>query len=554
MLLKLFVQNYALIKELDLGLDNGLTIITGETGAGKSILLGALSLILGTRADTTVLLDKNAKCIVEGTFKIDEYDLNDFFTSNEIDYEDVTTLRREINPAGKSRAFINDTPVTVNLLKELGERLIDIHSQHQTLMLNDNSFQLSVIDSFAGTAKLKAEYRIAYSNYLKLKREYTGVKENAAKNRADLEYYQFQFNQLEEASLVKDEQEELEAEQELLGHAEEIKLALSGSSNLFSQDGLSILGMLREVKMNLARIKPFLPEAENMMHRTESSLIELDDLADEIEKLASSIEADPHRLALINTRLDNLYSLIQKHRVANLNELLLKKDEIRELIDSIVSSDEHLSELEELLANEIETLNILSKKISDLRIAVLPEIELKITELLKLLGMPNAKFRISLAQSQDFNPQGIDHADFLFSANRQIAPENLAKIASGGELSRVMLSLKSLLSKNNSLPTIIFDEIDSGVSGEVADKVGQILSGMGKYMQVVNITHLPQVASRGTKHYHVYKDDVDDSTFTRVKLLSREERIVEVARLLSGSEVTETAMNNARELLKAAVN
>jgi len=283
-------------------------------------------------------------------------------------------------------------------------------------------------------------------------------------------------------------------------------------------------------------------------------LIELDDLAAEIEKLATSIEADPHRLTQINDRLDNIYSLIQKHRVRNLNELISKQEEIRNLINSIVSSDERIAELEALLGNEVNSLKIISEQISIMRRDQLPDIESKITEVLKQLGMPNAKFRISLTQLQEFTPTGRDQADFLFSANKQIPPESLAKIASGGELSRVMLSLKSFLTRNNNLPTIIFDEIDSGVSGEVADKVGQILSGMGEYMQVINITHLPQVASRGTKHYHVYKDDTDDSTFTRVKLLSHEERIMEVARLLSGSEVTETALKNARELLNAAVN
>ena len=554
MLIKLFVQNYALIKELDVELENGLTIITGETGAGKSILLGALSLILGTRADSSVLLDKNEKCVVEGTFRIEEYDLKEFFISNELDYETVTSLRREINPAGKSRAFINDTPVTVNILKELCDRLIDIHSQHQTLMLHDNSFQLNLIDSFSGTAKLKTKYGETYSNYRKLKKEYIIIKEKADKNRADLEYYQFQINQLEEANLFHGEQEELEAEQELLGHAEEIKLALSTSSNLFFTEGQSILSMLREVKANLGRIRTFLPDSESLLSRTESSLIELDDLAAEIEKLAISIEADPQRLANINGRLDNIYSLIQKHRVKNLDELIIKKEEIKALIKSIVSGDERLIELEGLLEKEFNSLKTISEEMSARRRSVLPDIELRITELLKQLGIPNAKFRISLTELQEFTPTGIDHADFLFSANKQIAPENLAKIASGGELSRVMLSLKSLLTKNTNLPTIIFDEIDAGVSGEVADKVGQILSGMGKYMQVINITHLPQVASRGTRHYHVYKDDTDNSTFTLVKLLTHDERILEVARLLSGSEITETAMKNARELLKAGKN
>jgi len=554
MLKKLFVQNYALIKELDVELDNGLTIITGETGADKSILLGALSLILGTRADSSVLLDKNEKCIVEGTFRIDEYDLNDFFISNELDYEGITSLRREINPAGKSRAFINDTPVTINVLKELGDRLIDIHSQHQTLMLNDNSFQLNLIDSFSGTAKLKGIYKETFSGYRKLKKEYSALKEKANKNRADLEYYQFQFNQLEEAKLKQGEQSELENEQELLSHAEEIKMALSNSSNLFSAEGLSILSMLREVKSNLTRIRTFLDESEEFLTRTESSLIELNDLAAEIEKLSVSIEADPERLIFVNSRLDNLYALIQKHHVKDLDELIITKEEIRMLISTIVSSDERLNEMEKLIEKEVASLKTISDEISELRKSVLTEIESRITELLKQLGIPNAKFKILFTRLKEFTPAGVDQADFLFSANKQIEPENLAKIASGGELSRVMLSLKSLLTKNNNLPTIIFDEIDSGVSGEVADKVGQILSSMGKYMQVINITHLPQVASRGTRHYHVYKDDTDNSTFTRVKLLSPEERIIEVARLLSGSEVTETAIKNARELLKAGIN
>lgn len=554
MLVKLFVQNYALIKELDVELEKGLTIITGETGAGKSILLGALSLILGTRADSSVLLDKNEKCIVEGTFRIEDYDLKEFFSLNELDYEPVAILRREINPAGKSRAFINDTPVTISLLKELGDKLIDIHSQHQTLMLNDNSFQLNLIDSFARNATLISDYKLVYSNYHKLKKESGELKEKADRNSADLEYYKFQLDQLEEAKLVPGEQEKLEKEQEMLEHAEEIKLALSNSMNLLSSDEMSILSMLKDVKLNIGRIKEFLPEVGNLLSRSESSYIELDDIAGEIEKLVTSIEADPQHLIQVNNRLDNIYSLIQKHRVGNLNELITKKEEIGNLINSIVTSDERFLELEKLLEKEVSSLKIISEKMSANRKGVLYDVEIKITELLKQLGMPNAKFRITLSQLKDFTPSGMDQADFLFSANKQIAPENLAKTASGGELSRVMLSLKSLLTKNNNLPTIIFDEIDSGVSGEVADKVGQILSGMGKYMQVVNITHLPQVASRGTRHYHVYKDESGDSTITRVKLLSMDERVIEVARLLSGSEITETAIKNARELLQSALN
>jgi len=554
MLVKLYVQNYALIKDLDVEFENGLTIITGETGAGKTILLGALSLILGTRADTSVLLEKNEKCIVEGTFRIEEYDLTEFFTNNGLDYEPVTILRREINPAGKSRAFINDTPVTINLLKELGDRLIDIHSQYQTLMLSDNSFQLSVIDSFAGTVRLKAEYARVYRNFRNLKKEFAEAKEKADRNKADIEYYRFQLNQLEAAKLTGGEQEELEKEQELLAHAEEIKLALSSASSLFSSDAGSILSMLREARTTLSKIREFLPQGEEFLARADTSFIELNDLATEIEKLAASIDADPHRLAIVNNRLDTIYSLIQKHRVNNLNELIIKREDIKQLVKSIETGDERLTELESVLLEETGVLTKLADEISGKRKHILPEAEKNITGLLRQLGMPNSRFRISFSKLEDFTPSGTDHADFLFSANKQVEPENLVKTASGGELSRVMLSLKSLLTKNTNLPTIIFDEIDAGVSGEVADKVGQILSGMGKYMQVVNITHLPQVASRGTRHFHVYKDDTGDSTVTRIKLLTPDERILEVARLLSGSEVTPTALKNAKELLQSARN
>jgi DNA repair protein RecN (Recombination protein N) len=554
MLVKLYVQNYALIKDLDVELEDGLTIITGETGAGKSILLGALSLILGSRADSSVLLEKDEKCVVEGTFRISDYDLSEFFTVNELDYEPVTIMRREINPAGKSRAFINDTPVTINLLKDLGDRLIDIHSQHQTLMLHDNAFQLNVIDSFAITSRLRDEYRLVFGNYRKLTTEFNELKTKADRNKADLEYFQFQLTQLEDAKLIEGEQDELEKEQELLAHAEEIKLGLSNASGLLSSDNSSVLLLLREAKSSLSKIAEFLPDGEEILRRTESSFIELNDLAGEIEKLMATIDADPHRLAHVNDRLDTLYSLIQKHRVKGLDELIIKREDIRKQVKMIVTSDERMSEVDKALKNETAALKKLSDEISAKRNKIIGDIEKKITDLLRQLGMPNARFRVSMTKLLDFTATGSDHADFLFSANKQVEPENLARIASGGELSRVMLSLKSLLTKNNNLPTIIFDEIDSGVSGEVADKVGQILAGMGKYMQVVNITHLPQVASRGTKHYHVYKDETGDSTITRVKLLSESERVIEVARLLSGSEITETALKNAKELLKAAHN
>lgn len=554
MLSRLLVQNYALIKDLDVQFENGLTIITGETGAGKSILLGALSLILGNRADTSVLLEKNEKCIVEGVFRIEDYDLKDFFKDNDIDYDPVTVIRREINQAGKSRAFINDTPVTLNVIRTIGEKLIDIHSQHQTLMLNESSFQLDVIDSFAGTSQLRNNFRNAYLEYRKLEKEYNEANNISEKNKADLEYHRFQLSQLDDAKLIENEQEVLEKEQEILEHAGDIKLALNKTSELFTSDNHSVIQMLKEAQLILSKVHEYLPEGEEMLRRLETAYIDLDDLASGIEKISEGIEADPLRLKEVNERLDTIYSLIQKHRVSNLNELIIKREDIRKLVNSIITGDERLSALELILKKEGDKLKDLASEISGKRRNILPDVEKKVTGLLQQLGMPNARFRIILSQLSDFITTGIDKADFLFSANKQVDTEDLSKIASGGELSRVMLSLKSLLSKNNNLPTIIFDEIDSGVSGEVADKVGQILSGMGKYMQVVNITHLPQVASRGNIHYHVYKDESGDSTITRIKLLSKDERILEVARLLSGSEITETAIRNARELIRSAFN
>ena len=549
MLVKLFVQNYALIRKLDISFGDGLTVITGETGAGKSILLGALSLVLGSRADSNVLLDKTVKCVVEATFRISEYDLSDFFTSNELDYDHTSILRREINPAGKSRAFINDTPVNLNILKELGEKLIDIHSQHQTLMLNESQFQLNVIDSFAGTGKMVGNYRSIYRKFRYLKKEYEEIKEQAEKNKSDLEYFQFQLNQLDEANLKKDEQDELERELEMLEHAEEIRSALGGSSGLLQAEDASLLAMLRDLRNNISRVKNYLPGGEELNKRIESLYIELDDIAAEVERLTSSVEADPERLRFVNERLDLIYTLIQKHRVKDVSELISARNALKLKVESIVTTDERLGELGKELDKEYDSLKIFAEEISGSRIAVVKDVEEKITALLKQLGMLNARFIIDLKRNSDYSASGIDGADFLFSANKQVQPENISRVASGGELSRVMLCLKSLLTRNNSLPTIIFDEIDSGVSGEVADKVGQILSEMGRYMQVVNITHLPQVAARGKGHYHVYKDDTEHSTITRVKLLNDEERIHEVAKLLSGSEVTETALKNARELL-----
>ncbi len=553
MLLKLFVQNYVFIRELDINLGDGLTVITGETGAGKSILLGALSLILGARADTSALLDKSVKCIVEGTFRIKGYDLQNFFSGYDLEYDDITIIRREINPTGKSRAFINDTPVTLDILKELGTRLIDIHSQHQNLMLNENVFQLNVIDSFAGTIELRNKYRKLYENYRKLEKEFNTLKEQSDKNMADLEYYSFQLNQLLEAKIKPGEQEELEKEQEILEHAGEIKSSLSTVLSLLSAEDSSVMSYLSEIRHIMKRLGALLPSAEQLSKRIDQVYIELDDIVSDTGKILTNVEDDPEKLQMVTGRLDLLNSLIHKHRVNNSDDLIVKTEELNKLVSSIITSDERLTVMEKDLAEKFEEVKFIAEELSEKRKKVIPDIENRITSMLRQLGMPNARFRVEIKPAGNFNTTGCDRADFLFSANRDVFPENLTKVASGGELSRVMLSLKSLLSSAGNLPTIIFDEIDSGVSGEVADRVGKILSDMGNYMQVINITHLPQVAARGKDHFHVYKDIKENTTVTRIKILTGEERILEVAKLLSGSEVTPIAVENARELLSAAL-
>ena len=396
MLIKLYVQNYALIRELDISLDQGLTVITGETGAGKSILLGALSLVLGTRADTGVLLDKTVKCVVEGTFRIKEYDLKEFFTRNELDYDHVTLIRREINPAGKSRAFINDTPVNLNILKELGEKLIDIHSQHQTLMLNENSFQMNVIDSFAGTGKLLNDYRLTFSSYRNLKREYDELIQLSDKSKADLEYYRFQLTQIEEAKLQVGEQEELERDIELLEHTGEIKTALSSASIILAAEDSSVLNMMREIKTGLNKIRDYLPEAETLLSRIDSAYIELDDIASEISLLSSRVEADPDRLNIVSARLDLIYSLIQKHRVQSLGELILRQKELSKLVGSIITGDERMNELATLIDKDLKVLTLLANNISEKRSKVVPDVEEKITSIVNEITMKRKSLRVDI--------------------------------------------------------------------------------------------------------------------------------------------------------------
>lgn len=552
MLKKLLVRNYALIRELEINFDRGFTVMTGETGAGKSIILGALSLILGVRADSSALLDKSDKCVVEGFFNIDGVPVGDFFRENDIDEMHPVILRREVSQNGRSRAFINDTPVTLDIMKELGNMLIDIHSQHESLLLNSNQFQLSVIDSFADHKTLLDEYRTVYDDYKKLEWEYRTLSNDRDKRMSDLDYYSFQLKQLDEARLKEGEEKDLEEEQELLTHAGEINEALATSSIMINGDDISALNHLNEVRKLLERIVSFYPGAESLIGRIESAVIELNDLGNELNNRAFSVEGDPTRLEAVTERLDILNSLMQKHKAEDIKSLIEIREELRNAVLGIETSDERLSELEQMLDKRLIRLNELAGRISENRNYHLPAIEEKMKNLLVQLGIPNGRFEVRLDHKDSFTENGRDHAEFLFSANKQTLPENIGKVASGGELSRVMLSLKSLLTDNKSMPTIFFDEIDAGVSGDVATRVGNILAEMGKRMQVINITHLPQVAAHGNMHYLVYKEDEADSTITRIKLLDDKEKLREIARLLSGNEITNASLENARELINGA--
>ena len=550
MLRRLTVRNYAIIKELDMGFGEGFTIITGETGAGKSILLGALGLVLGERADTSVLLSSAEKCIVEAEFNISGYDLQALFEQNGVDYDDEAILRREITPSGKSRAFLNDTPVNLAVLKELGSRLIDVHSQHETLLLGNNTFRMRVIDAFAGMTVPAREYAQAWGMYNEARKEYDAAALDLGRAKADFDYYSHQLEEFCALGLVQGEQEALEQEQEMLNNASEIKEALAAVTAALGGEEVNALSLLRTARLSLARIAGWLPEAAGLEKRLEGQLIELNDISYEAEKLNERATADPQRLDQVSQRLDAIYSLMQKHRCRDIDELLAVQARVEEAVTSTSDIDERIGYLRQKSEAAFAVVKEKAGRLSEARRRSASPLAGQIESRLRKLGMPYARFAVRVKTLESPGPSGVDAVDFLFSANRQVEPEELSRCASGGELSRVMLCLKSVLADSSGLPAIIFDEIDSGVSGEVASMVGSILAGMGKSMQVINITHLPQVASQGGMHYHVYKEEGDHSTITRVRLLTDEERVKEVARLLSGSTITEAAIRNARELLK----
>jgi DNA repair protein RecN (Recombination protein N) len=550
MLKSLSIKNYALIDKANIEFSAGFTVITGETGAGKSIMLGALGLVLGQRSDVSVIGDKENKCIIEGVFDVSKYQLQSLFKEEDVDFDNETVLRREILPSGKSRAFVNDTPVNLNFLKLLSDRLIDVHSQHQNLLLGDNRFQLNVVDTVAANQKVLTAYQEAYRLYKKLLAEKHRLEELNARQRNDQDYWEFQYKQLEEANLKAGEQIDLEQELDALTHVEEIKSALSQASTVLYESEQPMVQELFHLKEALQKISSFLPQGEELSERLNSVYIELKDIAEEITERGSDVEFDPSRQQVVQERLDMLYSLQQKHHVDSVEALIEIKDDLSGKLEQLASFDEELVKLERQITGASNTLQEKSASLTKSREKVFKLIEGTIEGQLHELGMPNARFSVSNTAGTDFGPNGQDQVAFLFSANKSAPLTDIPKVASGGEISRVMLCIKSLLSSAKGLPTIIFDEIDTGVSGEIADRMGRIMQSMGQDIQVISITHLPQIAGKGNCHFKVFKTETDHQTISSVKLLNNEERLIEIAGMLSGTQVTDAALENARLLMQ----
>lgn len=552
MLQSLYIQNYALIDTLDIRFDTGFSVITGETGAGKSIILGAIGLLLGQRADSKAIKNGANRCVVEARFSISEYQMKEFFDSNDLEYDrDECILRRELLSSGKSRAFINDTPASLTQMKELGEKLIDVHSQHQNLLLNKEGFQLSVIDLVAKSASVLTEYKKVFSSYKECCRELEETVKAAEKNKADEDYVRFQLEQLEDAKLQEGEQEELEQEAELLTHAEEIKAGLYKADEAFSSEEQGILLTLKETLNTLRGLNTIYPPTEELSDRLENCYIELKDIELEIDRQNENVEFNPERLDIVNERLNLIYSLQQKHRVKTVNELLDITESYRMRLNAITSSEDLIAELTEKKGDLYKQALELAGELTKLRKGAAKEIEKQMQNRLIPLGMPNVQFKVELTPDKEPDANGMDKVAFLFSANKNSSLQNVAAIASGGEIARVMLSIKALIAGTMDLPTIIFDEIDTGVSGEIAEKMARIMQEMGQNgRQVISITHLPQIASLGAAHYKVYKKDNENGTTSHIRRLTNEERVEEIAHMLSGSTLTDAAMNNARALLK----
>jgi DNA repair protein RecN (Recombination protein N) len=550
MLKELNVENYALIDKLNISFSEGMSIITGETGAGKSILLGALSLVLGGRADSNVLKNTEQNCIVEGVFHIEGYGLESFLAENDIDYEPDLIIRRTINSAGKSRAFINDIPVNAAIIKDISHRLLDIHSQHQNLLLSSSKFQLSVIDAVTEFGDLKNEYLKYFNTYKAEEKKLEDLLDRSAKAKADYDYIKFQFEQLQQANLKANEQNDLEIEIQELSNIEEIKTGYEKLTALLSNEEISIVNMLKESENILIRLSKVHALSSELFTRLKDILVEIKDIGEEANRINDSLEINPERLTVVENRLNNIYDLQQKHRVATINELLDIQENFGNSLSEIEDFDETISKTQKAVNYNLGKIKELSQQISALRKKTIPSVEKHVSTLLKLLGMPNVIFKVELTHSEHFSPDGTDNITFLFSANKDMPPREISKVASGGEMSRLMLALKSLLVRGINLPTIIFDEIDTGVSGEVADKMGNIIKELSEKAQVINITHLPQIAAKGNAHYLVYKEDTATATHTKVRKLNDNERVMEIAKMLSGSKITDTAIEHAKDLIE----
>lgn len=551
MLKSLFIQNFVLIDSLDIQFEKGFSVITGETGAGKSIILGALSLVLGQRADGKSIKKDADKCVIEAVFDIRQYSLEPFFLSNDLEYDaESCILRRELYASGKSRAFVNDSPVSLAIMKELGTKLIDIHSQHQNLLLGDNRFQLRVVDVMAENEILLILYRKEYSRYQALKKELKELKEKAAQTKQEEDYIRFQLEQLEEAHLSAGEQEELEQEQETLSHAEEIKGTLYKVSQLLDGEEMGGVQLIKEAYSAADSLERYFPRAKEIGERLRSAYIDLNDLVSEIEMLKDDVEFNPERLDFVNERLNTIYSLQQKHHLNTVDELLQLQAQYEQQLNDINSFDEQIADLQRQLDASYRELLQQAAVLSGQRKIASEALAKQLVQMVMPLGMPNVRFYVDITPREEPDSDGMDEVCFLFSANKSGELQPVAQTASGGEISRLMLCIKAMIAGFTALPTIIFDEVDTGVSGDIADKMGNIMHDLGTKMQVFAITHLPQIAAKGQAHYFVYKTDVDDRTVTRIKRLDDDERVREVARMLSGASLTEASLANAKDLLR----
>lgn len=550
MLHQIHIQNYALIDELTVDFTDGFSTLTGETGAGKSILLGALMLALGNRADTAAIGNAGQKCVVEATFNVKPYHLEKIFDELDLDYQDETIVRRELLTNGKSRAFVNDTPVNLNALKDLGRHLIDIHSQHENLELNNNQFQLRVVDAAAQNADIQKQYSVAYAEYKRLQAELAELKENARQMSADYDYNQFQYNQLAEAKLDGVNQEEMENEFQTLSNIVYIQQNLSAALYVLQDGEQNVLSGLAQVRQAVQQTQRYFQKSEEYLQRLEPVIIEMKDFAQELESDLQRLENQPERLEELRAKLDLLYSLMQKHQAKSIDELIAIRNDLEQKLTKSGDYETLIEQTEKQLSQATTQLTDLAAKLSDSRRKVADSLCKQICSHLTGLGMPNAQLQICLTNTDTFTPNGRDSVNFLFTANRNHELQNISKIASGGEISRLMLSIKAILSKSVALPTVIFDEIDTGVSGDIAHKMGELMSLMAKQMQVITITHLPQIAAKGAVQYRVSKNDEGGTTHTIVDKLSDAERVDEIARMLSGKNITAEARENAKSLLK----